>query len=1440
MKKSIYAIALSMLAFAANHFELKAQAITFDNAVELGNQGPGSADVMDLETDAQGNLYAVGQFNKTMDFDITATHRFMNAKTNKLDKSNGFIAKYDSLGNMLVAHPIGGYSNYCFISAMALDHNDNIIVVGGFRDSAFVDIQNPAIPIYATSGGTLNLGGFLAQYDSEFNLIWVKVFEVVNEAALTDLEVDSQNYIYLGGQFSHTFDIDFSESEQILSSYPDGSNQSDLLLAKYDNTGNFQWAHSIGGDVDEKYGDMTINSEDKILYGSTYREGVYIDETTAIPGTSSSLNADFIIVSEFDSNGVVNWHKVITSTTGSIRIMGMDTDSDDNIFFTGDSNGNVSVEGTTVTLSGNPKFYIISMTPEGVATWAKNSSSSINSTSATIQLDDDSNIYITGTFLGTMDADFDAGTTSITSSPSTAYNYFIASYTSTGAYRWIEKIPTTGTPWLVLGEQNDVWMTGNFEDPTDFDPTAGINNISVPLETHFITKYSSIGVYEMSGAIVGSGGVKKMARAVKTNHAGDVLVAGMMSGDLDFDHGPDELVLQTSASYVYGDTMCYVASYAADGSLNWAFPIRGDLAIMGLDVDSQDNIYITGHYTGYVDFNPSATNTGPASSNGSNAIFLAKYNSLGELIWVKGAGGTNNDRGMDVIVDHSDNLIVTGMFADAVDFDMGTGVFTLTAPFGAIHFFVGKYDVDGNLIWVFNGAASLCTDLAVDANNNIYTTGYFRSFLNPKVGSGFPVTYAAGFGNGNNNDYDYFLAKYDSLGAHLWNHALGSVEDNKLSSDVCVDANNNVLWCGTFENYNDTVDIHPDDNIEQLIANSSVLAKFNPDGDFTWGIGVGKLRYGCIDVDSNGNVTMASKFGGTMDLDPSSEVYNVTNNSGYSLLHSRYSSEGTFEAAQVYNNTGWVTPYDLEVDANNKVQTVGAFLGVINLNPAQPLEERFFNPYPSELYDIANGFLLTSTQEDFEYELPPPNALFQTTTNQVCQNVCIHFDDNSEYSPTSWNWSFPGASPAFSTEQNPQNICYANAGQYDVHLIATNAFGSDTTTLVNYVTIYSNPLIVVSSDAEICASEDIELTASGGESYTWSPDETLSNTSGETTTASPTVTTTYMVEGSNENCTSMDEVTITVIALPAVDAGDDTGICIGESIELNATGASEFTWSADATLSNTQGASTTASPVVTTTYTVTGTAGNCSAMDDIIITVNEFPNVELTDDAADICLGDGIFLEATGATTYTWSPAGTLSNTTGANTTATPLETTDYIVSGTTNGCTSTDAIIVTVFPLPPNPIITLTDGVLQSTAAVVYQWYFNGAPISGADEQTYAPTQSGNYTVLIIDDNGCSAVSVAYNFTDVAEQLHANSTLTIYPNPITDVLNVHSTTAWANAHIAVYDAQGRMVGETTQTIATGSNAIGLDIIGLPSGIYTLEISDGKRVEKVRWVKATP
>ena len=84
-----------------------------------------------------------------------------------------------------------------------------------------------------------------------------------------------------------------------------------------------------------------------------------------------------------------------------------------------------------------------------------------------------------------------------------------------------------------------------------------------------------------------------------------------------------------------------------------------------------------------------------------------------------------------------------------------------------------------------------------------------------------------------------------------------------------------------------------------------------------------------------------------------------------------------------------------------------------------------------------------------------PVALF-TAPNHVCPGSCIDFINNSE-NAISFLWSFPGANPAVSTDENPQNICYYTPGSYDVQLIVSNAAGSDTLYLTNYISVYPAP-----------------------------------------------------------------------------------------------------------------------------------------------------------------------------------------------------------------------------------------------------------------------------------------------------------------------------------------------------------------------------------------------
>jgi len=84
-----------------------------------------------------------------------------------------------------------------------------------------------------------------------------------------------------------------------------------------------------------------------------------------------------------------------------------------------------------------------------------------------------------------------------------------------------------------------------------------------------------------------------------------------------------------------------------------------------------------------------------------------------------------------------------------------------------------------------------------------------------------------------------------------------------------------------------------------------------------------------------------------------------------------------------------------------------------------------------------------------------PSIAF-TANNFLCPGTCADFT-NLSYNATAYQWNFPGAAPDTSTATNPVNICYPAAGSFDVQLIATNANGSDTLTLSNYITVYPSP-----------------------------------------------------------------------------------------------------------------------------------------------------------------------------------------------------------------------------------------------------------------------------------------------------------------------------------------------------------------------------------------------
>jgi len=197
----------------------------------------------------------------------------------------------------------------------------------------------------------------------------------------------------------------------------------------------------------------------------------------------------------------------------------------------------------------------------------------------------------------------------------------------------------------------------------------------------------------------------------------------------------------------------------------------------------------------------------------------------------------------------------------------------------------------------------------------------------------------------------------------------------------------------------------------------------------------------------------------------------------------------------------------------------------------------------------------------------------------------------------------------------------------------------------------------------------------------------------------PTANTTYTSKMVITNCDGStlnfsDSLKVNVNSLTtstAVVTVNSATVCLGSPATLSATGGLVYSWSPTPGLNHDTGAVVIATPSVTTIYTVTGSNGSCANTGSSTLTVSVPPilNVSIGNDS--ICKGSSTVLSATGASSYTWSPASSLSSSTGASVTATPTVSTTYTVSAHSTGCTNTAIGTTLLTVIPPITAATIT-----------------------------------------------------------------------------------------------------------------------------------------------------
>lgn len=419
------------------------------------------------------------------------------------------------------------------------------------------------------------------------------------------------------------------------------------------------------------------------------------------------------------------------------------------------------------------------------------------------------------------------------------------------------------------------------------------------------------------------------AYAIATDASGNVFTTGYFTGTVDFNPGAGTTELTSNG----GGYDVFVQKMDASGNFLWAKSFGGTGSAQdygyGIATDASGNVYTTGFFSGFADFNP-GSELYQLSSAGSTDIFVQKLDALGNFVWAKSFGGASSDWGFSISVDATGNVYSTGFFQGTVDFLTGPGTANLTSV-GETDIFVLKVDASGTFVWAkkFGGASSeYAYGSTTDALGNVYTTGFFQGTVDFDPGSGTENLTAVGF-------RDIFVQKMDASGNFLWARTFGQASDDSGWS-VRTDASGNVYTTGYFYG---TVDFDPGVGTTELTAAGYdiLVHKMDASGNFLWARSIGGIGTDVgqsLSLDASGNVYTTGYFEGTVDFDPTSGTANLTAVGSKDVYVQKMDGSGNFLWAQSFEGTASEEARSLHVDGSGNVYITGFFDGTVDFDPS--------------------------------------------------------------------------------------------------------------------------------------------------------------------------------------------------------------------------------------------------------------------------------------------------------------------------------------------------------------------------------------------------------------------------------------------------------------------------------------------------------------------------
>jgi hypothetical protein len=407
---------------------------------------------------------------------------------------------------------------------------------------------------------------------------------------------------------------------------------------------------------------------------------------------------------------------------------------------------------------------------------------------------------------------------------------------------------------------------------------------------------------------------------------------------------------------------------------------------------------------------------------------------------------------------------------------------------------------------------------------------------------------------------------------------------------------------------------------------------------------------------------------------------------------------------------------------------------------------------------------------------------------------------------------------------NAQPFSPSTTNIYTVSATSNSCTGSAT------IAVQVNSFAISVNSAVTCPGQTVNLTATGAVTYTWNNNVQQANNP-----VNPATTTVYTVTGTSAfNCSAVATTTVIVTNSPTVTVNSGT-ICSGSSFTLTASGANSYTWNTGAMTHSIQ-----VTPVITTTYVVTGSLTGCSGGDvkTAVVNVNPTPTLTISGGTV-VCNFSPVTLIATGASGYTWT-VGSSTPATTSTIMLSPTVVTVYTLTGEQAGCFAVKIITISTGKTPTvittgssQQICAGEAAKLVASGASSYTW--STGAIGGVTFDT--PVTHTTYVVTGMNVAGCTS-SVALNVsvdpcTSLPEQ--ERNAISFYPSPARDEIVVDLLCS-APANLRIINLDGRLAKEIT----IDKTSTHIDIRSLSDGIYLLTITSttGEETNK-RFIKSS-